>query len=486
MSTVIYLANQQVQAVVGTTGTKKISVQKTYSAEAPEGSIINGMIMDQELFQGFLKDFWMGNKLPTKDVILVINSSKFVGKKIELPKLNDAKSMEFIEREFADIRKSDDDIYGYISLTNKDAKTKRIYAESISSGFIKDYIDIFSSIGVTLKSVYSGESTLINFTEITVGSRYKTFVLLIADHMTLTTVLWVDGEFYYFNTVRCFHEQGTEDYAIDIARSVSQIFQFMQANQIEHSLEIVQLAGMNYVDIGLYQNALAQQGLNYPIEKFNGTAISANGQDIQEHIYAASGLVVNDKTQNFLVKYNSNKKKGGKVSGNFAKGLWAIVITFVVLLLTTSGMFFAKLMKQNQLNKVKDERMSPVRIEQLVEYQELTNRTNFLQKQYAAIYDINENIYTYPTCDEDILKIFERCSGNYATVEFESFDADEGIARVTAMSETVDDINKFIKALMEEDVFSDVNYTGYNYNEQKECWDINVICTLAESAGRDD
>ena len=51
MSTVIYLANQQIQVITGTPGNRKISVADCYTEDAPDGSIINGMIMDECLMQ---------------------------------------------------------------------------------------------------------------------------------------------------------------------------------------------------------------------------------------------------------------------------------------------------------------------------------------------------------------------------------------------------------------------------------------------------
>ena len=49
MNTVIYLSNQQIQVVVGSPGERKVVIEKSYTVDAPEGSIINGMIMEQEL-----------------------------------------------------------------------------------------------------------------------------------------------------------------------------------------------------------------------------------------------------------------------------------------------------------------------------------------------------------------------------------------------------------------------------------------------------
>ena len=129
MSTVIYLANQQIQVITGTPGNRKISVADCYTEDAPDGSIINGMIMDADAFVSFMQNFWTTHNLPTKDVILVINSTKFIGKNIEMPLLNSKKTEEFINREFTDIKQGEDYICGYFPIGQNKA-TKKIYARS--------------------------------------------------------------------------------------------------------------------------------------------------------------------------------------------------------------------------------------------------------------------------------------------------------------------------------------------------------------------
>lgn len=481
MNTVVYLANQQIQVVNGTVGEKKIAVNDYYIADAPEGSIINGIVMDSDSFIDFFMDFWKAHKLPTKDVILVINSSKFVGQVIEVPPMKDVKTLEFIDREFTDIKKDDETIYGFVPLASTDSKMNRIYAESISPDLIKDYIDLFSAMGISLKAIYSGESSLIGLTDMTVGKQFKTFVLEIADGMNLTTLLWVDGGFYYFNSVRCFHDQGTEDYARDVARSVSQITQFMMAHQIEHDIECVVMAGVSGADMGLYQMAIQNQGINVPIRLFDGSGIAKNSNDIQNYLHAASGLVLNGKCQNFLNQYKGKGKKGGiKLGKTFILIASITLLMFVALAVS----IFFRIKTKQRLKEAEDFNKDINVMLDVAKYDGLSEECGFLYRELAAIKEIDENIYTYPVCNNKILLTFAKCAGNYAHIEFDSFNAIEGNASVSASAVSVDDINKFIKALNEDKTFSNVDYTGYEWNESDGVWNINVTCTLSESAGR--
>lgn len=484
MSTVVYLANQQIQVITGNPGNKKIAVGRCYTADAPEGSIINGIIMDNELFVGFMKDFWSQNRLPVKDVILVINSSKFIGKTIDMPLMNSKKTEEYINREFSDIRQGDDYICRYFQIGHDKAKRK-MYAEIIGSDFIGEYMEIFHEIGLKVRAVYSGESSLIRLASMTVGQQYKTFILQIADRMTITTLLWVNGEFYYLNNTRCFHEQGTDEYAQDIARIVSQIRQFMQANQLEYPIEAVVLAGVNPNDINLYTAAISQLDIYARVEIFDDTRINAGNIAIHMFFAVMSGLVLSAVgRQNFLEGYNDGKKKNNKKEKNSLKGLLVIGISLVVMLIVLGICITIRSVKKSRLDELKAYNESPSVVMEVSRYAVLLESTNYLSNQFNAIQNISENILTYPVCDSDVLGIINDCASGYATIVIDSFDADEGTMSVTAKADSVDNINKFIRNVSAVDIFDNVNYTGYSYVEENAMWDIHVTFTLAESAGR--
>ena len=479
MSTVIYLANQQIQIVTGNSNGKKININQSYILDAPEGSIINGIVMDADSFIGFLRETWASLRLPSKDVVVVINSTKFVGKNIEMPLLKDSKTLEFIEREFTDINKADSYCYGYIPLS-AEGKTKRIYAENIPTDFIKDYMDIFAEAGIKIKAFYSGESSIINFVAQTAGRKYGTFILEIADRMMITTLLFVNGAFYYFNSTRCFHEQESEEYAQDMARSASQIIQFMQAHQIEYPLETIILAGVNPLNIYTYSEAILQQGIQAPVQVFADENIQSN-VDIQNSLHAIGGLINTGKHQNFLTLYHTSKKKDDEKGGSKA-GIFIIVGAVAIMLIALATALTAKALKKHELKEA--EEANQAMATQVTWYDLVVAENDFIGAQYNSIVGLDENIYTYPVCNTDIRNLIKKCAGKYAEVKFESFNADSGVISFTATSKTVDEINLFIAELNKQDIFSSVDYSGYSIKEGTDNWDIHVNCTLAESAGR--
>ena len=482
MSTVIYLSNQQVHIVDGKRG-KTGTVNKFYSYPAPQGTIINGIIMDQETFGTFLKEKWAENKLPIKDVSLVVNSTKFVGQNMEIPKMSDEKTLEHIRRGFSNIDRSEEKVYGFVRLDASAKKMQRLYAESVSPDFVKDYTAFFESIGIKLKGIYSGEGGLISLLNNTAAKAYNTFLIMISDSMTLTTVLYVNKVFTYYNSARCFHEPGSEDYAQDLTRSASQIRQFMQANQIEAELETILLAGIEERDLSFYKTIMAEYGVQTKIDIFSDTK-NIKGQDgvfAQKFIFAASGLFDSGAGANYITRYES--KKVEKKDGSNAKYFLILAAALVLMLIILVVAIIRTKKKENELQELEDYNNSSTVQMQVMEYDELTYRNSFLIGQYLSIANINENLATYPWVTSKVQQKIFKLSEGYATVTLTTCDADSGTTDMDVMASDVKIINEFITILMRQKMFHDVTYTGYSYSDEGQ-YHVNVTCTLEEAVGR--
>ena len=140
--------------------------------------------------------------------------------------------------------------------------------------------------------------------------------------------------------------------------------------------------------------------------------------------------------------------------------------------------------KKREADKLKDYNENPLNLMEVARYEVLVARNGFLASQYNAIMDIDENLNTYPLGNDVVMNKIYACAKNYAEIEFDSFDADAGMFGFIATADSVDNINIFIKMLMDEEIFSDIQYTGYSYQESSQMWDIHVTCVLKEAAGR--
>ncbi len=487
MSTVIYISNKQIQVVCARGGGHSARPVAAYTMASPEGSVINGMIMDPEALAPFIKGFFAHNKISTKDVSLVVNSSKIAGKRIELPAMNNAKTMDFVAREFNDVtRDGSKPVFSYTRLTTeKGSKVRKIYAETVDADFIKDYVDIFNEAGISLKGIYSSEGTMIKTIEQSAGKRYKNFVVQVADDNMLTNVLWTEGSFVYYSGQRCFNEPGTEEYIEECVRALSQLTQFMKANQMDTPIQNIFVAGIKGLDIDVYRQMTAASRIEATVEWLDCGLSQKVGRrfDLTSVLPALAGLFGQDKSNNLLTAYGAIKKEK-KIDAFWQRSFVIIGIVFMIMLGLT--VFFNMKMKKTEeaLDTAKSYNESPATLMNLAMYDQAVSAMTEGSDRYNSYVNVKNAVETFPVFNDKIREPLERCAVGYAQIELTSFDAVAGVLSFTANSERVQDINKFISRVQEEEIFSAVSYSGYSLNNNNNTWNIHVSCTLAEGAGR--
>ncbi|MCR5120450.1 MAG: hypothetical protein K6B44_12625 [Lachnospiraceae bacterium] len=487
MSTVIYFSNKQIQVVCSRGSGMNARPYSAYTMASPEGSVINGIIMDPDALAPFIKGFFEYNKISLRDVSLVINSSKIAGKRIELPKMSDTRTLEFVSREFNDLSRDEaEPVFSYTGLAGeKGSKVRKLYAETIDSEFIRDYVELFAGIGIQLKGIYSSEGTMIRMIEQTAGKRCRNFVVQVADDNMLINVLWAEGNFVYYSGQRCFNEPGTEEYMEECVRALSQLTQFMKANQMDTPIQNIYVAGIKDLDIDAYRQLTAASRIEASVDWFDCGLAQRVGHnfDLTGVLPALAGLFGQDRNNNLLNGYIQMKKEK-KTDAFWTRSIILMVSVFLLMLLLTLIFGFRKKMTEDQLMRVRGYNEDPAVLMELALYDQTVNEmiTEFDRKNSYG--NVKNAVETFPVFDDKIREPLERCAQGYAEIELSSFDAIAGVLSFTANSERVQDINKFIERVQDEEIFSSVSYSGYSLNEKDNTWNIHVTCILAEGAGR--
>ncbi len=487
MSVSVYLNNLQVQFVQGTRG-KKGNFQQSMILDAPEGSIINGVITDASAFVAFLKETWSFYQFPKNDVHLVVGGNKIHGRSIDVPILPPAKTRQYIGREISDMEKEGETyIVCYNALHGSAGKKlKKYYVEMAEKDLIKDYVDIFKEAGITLKSLVSAEGSLISLLDNTVTAYNKTFIMQIMNGNIVTNVLWVDGCFNYYNSVRCFNDVGTSAYFEDCARSLSNLNQFMQAHKIEQRVEKIIIAGTENADMSFYGDIVSAYGLSAPVTTLN-QGLGPNPEKnhlAQQVIFALSGLYTDGtKESNFLANLDLKEKKS-TINPELKKNIIIVGATLAVMALIFLVVFAMRMIRQSRYNELVEYNEDPMVVSQAAMFDAFSARRDTLASRANSIRNVLNTIDTYPVFTREVERLLQKTASGYADITIGSFDAENGLVNVTARATDVEMINQYIYRLQEQEIFSSVRYSGYTYN-QDGTWSINVTCTFAESVGRE-
>ena len=487
MSVSVYLSNQIIQIALGTRA-RRGNLKAVYTTMAPEGSIINGIIMDADALSEHLKSFWNANNLPKKDVYLVLNSNKIAGKNLSVPVMNEKKTLGFIMREFADMQRDDaENTLSFAQMgVDRKAKTRKLYAEMAPKDQLKEFLQLFEGLEIHLKGIISGESSIIGYAGQNLLKQAQTFVLQIINGNLVSNVLFAEGEFKYYNSVRCFNDPGTEAYLDDLARSLNQLEQFMGSQRITAHIEKVLVAGTNESLLTYYRQTVMDHGIDAPVEMIN-TGIGSTPQleqDAQLALFAVSGLFDQGRASNFLSFFNVKEEDKVPMDPKTKKRIITIVGTFVLMAVIFGIVLTLRLIRDSRYNEVYDFNNKAATKLQVAAYDSAVTKRDEIIEKYNSILTVSSSVETYPICNEEVVKKLESTAAGYATIEIQSFEAELGKVGFSATSAYVNDIYLYIDRLLEEDIFMTVDHTGYTYDSETGLYSIHVDCTLAEAVGR--
>ena len=170
-----------------------------------------------------------------------------------------------------------------------------------------------------------------------------------------------------------------------------------------------------------------------------------------------------------------------------AKKSVPVAILVGALVLVTLFMGLVRFSTARRLRELEEYNSRPDVMQAAMEYDALVVRSERLGEQQGGADLLREYIDSYPIPDSSVNKQIQAAASKYnVKIEFNSYDAGSGVFSTTASSPVVENINKFIASLMEMDIFEEIDYTGYSWNEGDGTWSIKVICTLSGNTGKED
>lgn len=493
MSTVIFLSNQDVKAVTGSADGRQVTVQKVYRAAAPEGSIVNGQVIDEEAFAAFLKEFWQAGHLPKKDVTLVLGSAQAITRVLTVPKMNHKKLLEYLPREFASAEQKKDAVCGYVVLQQEGAMV-RLIASAVERGFLEPHIRRFKELGVRLTSVTTSmEADLLAIRSLSC-IQGKTCVVQLLDGVRLVNLLYVDGVYYQTSTGRVFGEHGTPAFGVECARSISSLQQFMKAQQVEQAVTHVYLGGaFDGEDLDICRESIQQMDADLEVEALaaeQGGAVgfpaAAGGCGFARFVTPVGGLLVAPGRNNLRYQYTRDPavlKRRREV----AKYLAPTVVTAAVLGVMAIGMGAVWFRQTDRVNRQLDYLGNQKVIGEAAEYDRLTGEIAALDTRIGVVERTLQNLGTYPVYTSQVKEAVRECAEGVADADVAEFELVTGTVTVEAASGNAEGAHRFVERLEKRtDLFEDLYYDGFQYDEKDGLWRTTVRCYLAgpqEAAG---
>lgn len=483
----VYLSNRYVRAAEGDMSGGKMSVRGLYEAVDNSGCILNGTVMDAESFTAFIGTFWETYKLPKKGIRLVLDSNQFTSKVTDVPVLKPRQTNQFISREFTDVGRINDPVYGSFPVreAGNKSKVRSMFAMMAPRDFIQGYQEIFASLGITIDCIENGMGVMLRLTEQLkqIKSHKEACIVQYVDDITLFNALVVNGNFVYYNKNRLFSDAGTMSFFNEISNAASSILQFAKAQNIPEKIDRIYIAGVPREQLSMYEGTVLQMNADISVEpltlerEMSVTASTVDIQNISKYALAIGGLIRTPEKLGIMSQMAQDPKKAGARSKKM-KVILPVGILAGIMIAVTAAVVGRLVFLNMALSDVQAYNTRFDVVEACAEYDSLSNEIRALQTLSGSLDSFKGAVLEYPIIDSHTEQVVSSCAAGLVSAKISSYDSSSGVLTFDTSADNVELINQFIALMSQQDIFASVDYTGYVQDSAGQ-WNVKVNCRMA-------
>ena len=297
MSTSIYLSGKEVQVVKGSVTRDKVVISSSERRPLPDGALINGVITNSDSVAAVLDRMRTDGLLSDKKLRLVVDSSLFMVKLVELPKLNEKKLLRLARNEMLEFEEGHGElIYDYTDLgATEDGKHQRVLCCAVERKFVESYAEVFDGLALKLEAIDLSLNCVLKLVRLIDALQQKTFILSVMDGNNMTAALFQNGVYAFSNRSRLLAEPDTPNFGAELAGKISSFVQFNQSEKSPYSIEAAYFCGLGSESLPFYRDIHETLGIEAgPLPAFPQVDRSA-GDDgsyrLSDFLFATGGLI---------------------------------------------------------------------------------------------------------------------------------------------------------------------------------------------------
>lgn len=226
MKNIIYLSNTSAQLVSGVcNGSNQIDISDFQDYQLPEGTMLDGAIMDEDALKDVLRII---NKKGIDDCKLVIDSGQIVHKNLIVPKIKDKEIHAIVKEEIDSLENGEHDlIYDYTILKDKlvDKPGIEILCCAMKKQMIEDYLNIFDDVGIEITAI-----------DISIA---------VINGNDIALYLFEEGKYVFSNRSRLFSERGSSSFTMEVSNILIKFKQFIKTADYNQNIERVYFCGLD-------------------------------------------------------------------------------------------------------------------------------------------------------------------------------------------------------------------------------------------------
>lgn len=254
MTTTLFVSNETIQVVSGAAKGKKLIINSIITEPVKEGTIINGVITDASQLKNDIDQIFKNNKKLGKKINVIVDGSSINTKILEVPLLNEAKLMPFIETNYPEVENREKMLIDYMVLEGKtEAGGASVLSVLTEKDFVNEYSELITSLGIKIDTIDISLSSLIKLVKFGIKALGETFIVGVLDKNILALVLFVRGKFRFSRRIRIVSEIGSEEILPEMVKILSNMIQFNKSEKTNADITDIYIGGFLPADNEIYK-----------------------------------------------------------------------------------------------------------------------------------------------------------------------------------------------------------------------------------------
>ncbi len=311
----------------------------------------------------------------------------------------------------------------------------------------------------------------------------ETCIVQFVDDMTLINVLLYQGLYVYSGRNRLFADPGTVDFSVEIARSVSNILQFAQAQNIPEKVKMVYIAGLEKEDMQIYADSVRQIDSEIQAEWLkSGNDVIFRQKDMKvddasKYAIPSAGLIRTDSKTSLMSQIVKDPAKAAKKKKR-RKVLVPVIVLAVILLGAVAVLGGRTLYLSGQLRDAKEYNNRADILKACDKYDKANDDLHTVGALNSSLEGLRGSVLAYPRVDSATEQTVASCAAGLVTAEISSYNSVDGVLSFSTSAANVEQIHRFIDLLSQQPIFAAVDYTGYTQDSEGQ-WNVKVNCMMA-------
>lgn len=457
----------KLQVFKGTAKSGKI-IQKCFSeVEINEKLIINGIIQDSDEYASSLKRLIKKTKLRDRDTTVLIDSSSIVYRDMQVPRLTNREIENLVYHTFdTQLPKIEDYVIDF-SIVEETDKGKRVLCVAVPSMLIETYKTDFRKAGLKLVKVTTGISALITMNYLVKAQN----TISIANNGDVLSCTIFNNSKYDFNSVtRLSNKQAPEQ---EILQRIDQVIQFEKVQNPSYSYDTIYGIGV--------ENDRMRQYTDTSIGFSNATTAHCFSSSVNADavLLSVNTVKANQKQINLLVGINQKKIKN---KGDSRSVILILSVAMLANILILAGIYGYKqyecyVLRQeySAIQGMYNDSVFSDHYAKATMYMGLNEQIETQVKEYDAVntYLKANSKFTY--------SVFANIFNMSDNVIITQYSYNDGVLQLQASGSGKGTPYEFVEQLLASNMFLNVEYSGYSYNESEQSYSFVVTAILKEA-----